>query len=284
VTVSRAKPGRLATFATDADALATQSHPGDGALGVDRRVLVTSVCVVGSGDAFGSGGRLQTCFYVDAGATRILIDCGVTALIGLKRLGIDPGSIDVILVSHLHGDHFGGIGFIEREAQIEGTRTRPLLVAGPPGIEEAVRASLDAFFPGASQAPRTIPIEFVTYFPGQVCAVKTISVVASPVVHTSGTNAHALRVEIAGSIIAYSGDTEWTEGLCDIANGADLFICEAYTYERQRRGHMSLRTLESHRDQLTCRRLLLTHMSNDMLTRLPIPGFEIAYDGLVIVL
>jgi ribonuclease BN (tRNA processing enzyme) len=245
---------------------------------------VTTVCVVGSGDAFGSGGRLQSCFYVDAGATRILIDCGVTALIGLKRLSIDPGTIDVILISHLHGDHFGGIGFIEREAQIEGTRTRPLLVVGPTGIEEAVRASLDAFFPGATQASRTMPIEFVTYFPGWVCSEKKIRVVAFPVVHTSGTNAHALRVEIGGSIIAYSGDTEWTEALRDIADGADLFICEAYTHERQRRGHMTLRALESHRDQLTCRRLLLTHMSNDMLARLPIPGFEFAYDGLVITL
>lgn len=245
---------------------------------------MTTVTVIGSGDAFGSGGRLQTCFYVDGGTTRVLIDCGVTALIGLKRLSIDPNAIDLILISHLHGDHFGGIAFIEREAQIEATRTRPLVIVGPVGIREAVDASLDAFFPGASQTPRALPLEFVTYSPGRVWSVNSVGVLASPVVHTSGTNAHALRVEIAGKVIGYSGDTEWTDALYDVAEGADLFICEAYTFENPRRNHMSVRALEEHRSRLTCRRLLLTHMSEDMLSRLPIKEFETAYDGLVIAL
>jgi len=243
---------------------------------------VTTVTVIGCGDAFGSGGRLQTCFFVDGGETRLLIDCGVTALIGLKRLGIDPNTIDLILISHLHGDHFGGIAFIEREAQIEASRTRPLVIVGPVGIREAVEASLDAFFPGASQTSRALPLEFVTYSPGRVCSVGSVDLLASPVIHTAGTSAHALRVEIAGTVIAYSGDTEWTDALYDVAASADLFICEAYTFEYPRRNHMSLRALEEHRSRLTCRRLLLTHMGEDMLSRLPIPEFEAAHDGLVI--
>ena len=49
--------------------------------------------VVGCGDAFGSGGRLQTCYHVETTDTRFLIDCGATALIGLNRVGLDPNAV-----------------------------------------------------------------------------------------------------------------------------------------------------------------------------------------------
>ncbi len=63
--------------------------------------------VIGSSDAFGSGGRLQTCFHVTHPGGQFLIDCGATSLIGLARQGIDPNGISAIFISHLHGDHFG---------------------------------------------------------------------------------------------------------------------------------------------------------------------------------
>ncbi len=243
---------------------------------------MTTLSVIGCGDAFGSGGRLQTCFHVDIGATRFLIDCGVTALIGLKRMNIDPNGIDTIFVSHLHGDHFGGIAFIEREAQIEGTRTRPLTIVGPEGIEKAVQASLDAFFPGATSVSRAFPLEFISYSAGNSCQIGQVTLSAVRAAHTAGTNPHALRLDAAGTVIVYSGDTDWTDELPGIANGADLFICEAYTCERIRRNHMALATLKSHLELFKCKRFLLTHMSQDMLQRLPIPDFEAAHDGLVI--
>jgi len=245
---------------------------------------MVTLSVIGCGDAFGSGGRLQTCFYIEAGTTRLLLDCGVTALIGLKRMNIDPNGIDTIFVSHLHGDHFGGIAFIEREAQIEGSRTRPLTIVGPEGTEKAVKASLDAFFPGASNTPRSFPLEFATYAVGSSWHRDQIALSAVGAAHTAGTNAHALRLDAAGTVIVYSGDSEWTDDLPAIANGADLLICEAYSYEQARRNHMTLATLKSHLSELRCKRLLLTHMGTDMLQRLPLPDFEAAYDGLVITL
>ncbi|MBV8431960.1 MAG: MBL fold metallo-hydrolase, partial [Solirubrobacterales bacterium] len=62
---------------------------------------------VGCGDAFAAGGRFQTSFYVEGGEEPLLIDCGATTLAALKRLGIDSTSIGVVVLSHLHGDHFG---------------------------------------------------------------------------------------------------------------------------------------------------------------------------------
>ena len=91
-----------------------------------------NITFLGTGDAFGSGGRLQTCIALHA-SIGILIDCGATALIGMKRYGIDPQSIDVVVLSHLHGDHFAGLAYLIRETQIAAARTRPLTIVGPPG-------------------------------------------------------------------------------------------------------------------------------------------------------
>jgi ribonuclease BN (tRNA processing enzyme) len=67
------------------------------------------VTFIGTGDAFGSGGRLQTCILIDGLGIRFAIDFGATSLVGLRRQNVDPNSIDAILLTHLHGDHCGGI-------------------------------------------------------------------------------------------------------------------------------------------------------------------------------
>ena len=87
--------------------------------------------VIGSGDAFGSGGRFNTCFLLETAKGTLLVDCGASSLIALKARGVDPNAIDGILLSHLHGDHFGALPFLLMDAQFLTRRERPLLIAGP---------------------------------------------------------------------------------------------------------------------------------------------------------
>src|SRR5881628_270952 len=101
--------------------------------------------------------------------------------------------------------------------------------------------------------------------------------------HASGAPAYALRVEYGGKVITYSGDTEWTESLIEAARGADLFICEAYFFEKKIKYHLDYQTLRENRHRLDCRRVVLTHMSADMLTRQAEVEIECADDGQVIV-
>lgn len=236
------------------------------------------VLFLGSGDAFGSGGRFQTCFHVRYGATQFLIDCGASSLIAMRRFGVDPSLLETILLSHLHGDHFGGLPFFVLDAQF-GRRTRPLIVAGPPGVETRVRGTMEALFPGSSGAQRKFAMEFTELAEGVETTLGSLSVIPYGVVHPSGAPSFALRVTCGGKVIAYSGDTEWTDALVEAARGADLFICEAYCFEKKIKYHLDYRTLMDRRVQLGCRRLILTHMSNDMLQRLQSLDADWAEDG-----
>ena len=87
-----------------------------------------------------------------------------------------------------------------------------------------------------------------------------------------------------GTVIACSGDTAWTDSLLDASAGADLFICEAYTYERAVRFHLPYAALREHRERLGCKRLLLTHPSPDLLAHRADLAEALADDGTIVTL
>src|SRR4029453_16014863 len=99
-----------------------------------------TVRFVGSGDAFGSGGRFQTCIVVDGPGSRFAIDFGASSPIALARQSIDPNSIDAIVLTHFHGDHCGGVPFLLVDAMLGARRSRALTIAGPPDIPSRVTA------------------------------------------------------------------------------------------------------------------------------------------------
>jgi ribonuclease BN (tRNA processing enzyme) len=243
-----------------------------------------SVQFLGSGDAFGSGGRFQSCIYVRCEATHLLIDCGASSLIAMKRFGVDPSLIDTILLSHLHGDHFGGLPFLIMGAQFVSRRRKPLVVAGPPGLEARVFEAMEVMYPGSSQIQKEFALKFAELSEETATTVDPLVVTPYSVVHPSGAPAYALRVACEDKIIAYSGDTEWTEALIRAAHGADLFICECFSPEKVGGYHLDYQTLMNHRTGLECRRLVLTHMNDDMLRQLGSLDVEGADDGKIVVL
>lgn len=241
--------------------------------------------VVGCGDAFGSGGRLQTSYHVEAGGSRFLIDCGATALIGLNRLKIDPNSVETILVSHLHGDHFSGLVWWMLHGQHVSRRTAPLTVVGPRSIASRFHTTAEALFPGSTKAPPRFKMEFIEIEAGAPHRIGPLGITAFEVSHPSGAPALALRISAGGRTIAYSGDTEWVETLVPCSAGADLFICECFGFDQAMRHHMNWRSIEKNLDRLTARRILLTHMGEAMLTQggtIRHPRVELAEEGLVL--
>jgi ribonuclease BN (tRNA processing enzyme) len=243
----------------------------------------TVVQFLGSGDVIGSGGRLPTCISVRAPAGHVLLDCGPAALPAMIRNGIDPGTVDAVVLTHLHGDHFAGIAFLVLHAQFR-RRERPLLVAGPTGVEERVLQTMELLFPGSARAQRRFELRFSEHVAGLPTMVGPVEVTASEVVHPSGAPAYALRLRVESRVVAYTGDGEWSENLVAAARGADLLIAEAYTFDRPIKFHLDYATLHKNRAWLDCRRLILTHMSDDMLARRYEAEAELADNGLALTL
>jgi ribonuclease BN (tRNA processing enzyme) len=258
--------------------------------------------VAGAGDAFGTGGRLQTCLHLQpagpAGppgpaqprgrAGAVLVDCGATALTGLKRLGLEPGDVSVVAISHLHGDHFGGLPFLILDGQFR-RRVRPLHLVGPAGLAGRLTRAMETFFPGSANVRRRFDVHVHELSAGgdpiEIGAgAAVVSVRGFPVDHEAGAPALGLRVTVARRTVAYSGDTSWTDVLIDVADGADLFVCEAYTYDRAVRYHLHLPDLLAHLGRIQCGRILLTHAGPEVLARRAELGAELqlADDGTAI--
>ncbi len=234
---------------------------------------------LGSGDAFGSGGRLQSCILVSHPGGRFLIDCGASAMISLRRFGIDPNTIDGIFLTHLHGDHFGGLPFFILDAQLVSRRVTPLLVAGPPGLVKRLPSAMDAFFPGSSGVKRKFEIDLREMQPRVPLSAMSVRVTPFIGIHPSGDNAYSLRIEVGSKVITCSGDTEWTDALGEAARGADLLVAEAYYYEKKIPFHLDYYTLMEKSAGLGIRRIVITHMSADMLSKMDLVACDVAEDG-----
>jgi ribonuclease BN (tRNA processing enzyme) len=233
--------------------------------------------ILGSGNAFGSGGRFNTCFYVQSPTYRFLIDCGASSIVALQKFGIDFASLDAIFVSHLHGDHFGGIPFVEVACRVEKSRSQPLHIVGPPGIESAVNTARQIFFP---EFPTPV-LEFTTYKPG-VNRISHVEIEAFEAIHSKKTNPHSLRISFNNIVIAFSGDTEWYDGLLALSSGVDIFICECSAVTKAPI-HMSYQQLLKHKSEIRAKRIILTHMGDDVLA-LEECEFERSFDGQKIIL
>ncbi len=237
---------------------------------------------VGCADAFGSGGRFNTCFFVEAAAAAFLIDCGASSMVAIRRQGIDPNRIGTIVISHLHGDHFGGLPFFILDAQLMSRRTTPLCIVGPPGLRARLQTAMECFFPGSWDAPRKFALDLRELEPRVAHDLDGLTVTPYVVKHACGAPPFALRIAADGRTLCYSGDTEWVDSLAEAARDVDLFIAEAYFADKPIRWHLDLATLLRNFPATGAKRLALTHLSPDMLARIGTLPHLVAEDGVCV--
>ena len=239
---------------------------------------------IGCGDAFASGGRFNTCFLVSGAAHRFLIDCGASSLVALRQAGIDLAGIDAVIVSHLHGDHFGGLPFLLLDAAKMSRRTRPLVLYGPAGLQPRLEALQEALYPGLSTAELGFALSYRVLEAGDRCTGDGLAVTPYLAEHAAGAPCFSLRVECEGKVIAYSGDTGWTEELLKAARDADLFVCECSSFDRPLKGHLDYLSLAPQLERVGAKRVILTHLGPDMIERRSVLAHETASDGMIVVL
>ena len=228
----------------------------------------------------GSGGRFQTCIAIRGSDDFFLVDCGASSLIAMRQQKIEPRDVSKILVTHLHGDHFGGLPFFLLDAQLVSKRSAPLTLAGPPGLEARLKAAMEILFAGSSKVEPCFELRFIELKPRTPTQVDGIEVTAFPAAHFSGAPSYSLRVEVEKKVFVYSGDTQWTDTLIEASADADLFVCECYVFEKEVALHNSYQRIMENRAQLSCKEIVLTHLSEDMLSRADEVALPIAEDGL----
>lgn len=238
---------------------------------------------VGCGDAFGSGGRFNTCFHLTGRNINVLIDCGATSLVAMNKLAINRNDITTIILSHFHGDHVGGVPFFLLEANYVLKRRRALTIVGPPSLKARYGEIMEVGFPGTKALDLHFPLRLTELAIGKPSEVGGLRMTPFHVKHDDRAGpCLGFRFEAEGKVIAFSGDTEWIDTVIDIGHEADLFICEAFTRDKPVETHMALSSLERHLGQIRPKRLILTHMGNDMLARRAEVPYETAEDGMIV--
>lgn len=237
--------------------------------------------VIGSGDAFCSGGALHSCNLVEHAAGKLMLECGPGVLAGMKRLGLATTDVDAVMVSHLHGDHFGGIPFLFLEYLFENPRQRPLTIVGPPTILQRSFALYAALYRELQDYEMPFEIRVVEMHPGTTATVAGFEVEAFKVTHNAEPFSLGYRIGSGDRTMLFSGDSAWNEVFVDKSRDVDLFLCECCTMEPCVPMHTSYAELLQQRDRLGCKRLLLTHLGADVRGAREF-RFEKAEDGMVL--
>ena len=222
--------------------------------------------VLGCGDAFGNGERYHTSFLVSVNNEHVLLDCGTTTLIRLKEEKIDLEAISTVVISHFHGDHFGGLPFLFISALFEHPRKSPLTIVGPKGLKEKVFQLQDIMYPGTAEKLSMLALEFVEFEEGTSLTIGEKTLDAYQMEHSPESSPHGYRLTWRGKSIAFSGDTSMTEQLYKLSNDADLFLCECNFMTGVNFGHMSYEEVSKIQEQLSCKELWLTHMNDEMIS------------------
>jgi ribonuclease BN (tRNA processing enzyme) len=236
------------------------------------------VLFLGTGNAFASGARNAMAILVRASGLGVLFDCGPTTLVALKKQSLAPADVDVVLVSHHHGDHFAGVPFLLCHERYQSKRQRGLTVAGPRGTVGALEEANRLLFPGMDSFPFALEVRDLEPDREEVLGAATVR--AFPVDHFSRGVALGFRLELDGRVVVFSGDTAWTDVLVRETRGADLFICECSSFEVPFERHMTNRDLSHHRHRIGARRTLLVHPDEDVIARRHELAFELAEDGM----
>ena len=243
---------------------------------------MSEVVFIGTSDAFGAGGRRQSAIFARGERGGMLIDCGATTNTGLAQLAIPRSEIDVILVSHFHGDHFGGIPGFLYAALYADHRREPLEIVGPPEIESRVHALANAMGHQLANRDWTFPIRYREIRPGETLEAGPATLRAFATAHQLEAHPQGYQIRLGRESIAYSGDTGWFDALPRAVAGSSLFICECTLECAGLDFHLSLEELREHRGELDCGRLMLTHLGDAMSRLRGQIELETADDGFAV--
>ncbi|MEX2247690.1 MAG: MBL fold metallo-hydrolase [Dehalococcoidia bacterium] len=212
---------------------------------------------IGTGNGFAPA-RYYSSFLAN---NRFLFDASPPLMPHLKKLGKDPGDIEVVFISHFHADHYFGLPFLMLEYAELAPRTKELTIVGPPGIGKRLQSVTDLAFPNVFRKDRGYLLRFIEAGDGKSGEAAGCTFVSREVPHVPGIQAFGFRATFDGRTIAYSGDTVMCDALVPLADGADVFVVECSCWDEKCGPHLSPKDiLELRRRISPSTTFILTHM------------------------
>jgi ribonuclease BN (tRNA processing enzyme) len=240
-----------------------------------------TLTLLGTGDAFASGGRAQAGYLLEAAGKKILFEAGPGLMAEMKRHGIEADALDAVVISHLHGDHFSGLPFLFLEYMWERPRKHPVIVAGPKNLEQRTWALMRTMFSRFNLNDIRSKVKWIVLEPGK--SVKLVglqlSTIRSP--HTKPDISLSVKIVADGKTFVFSGDSGWNDELVKFSAGANLLLCECTYFESEHlRFHMNYPELARNRDRFNVKRMILTHLGRELINHTPDIEIEMGFDGM----
>lgn len=220
--------------------------------------MALDLTFLGTGNAFAAS-RYWSSFLAN---DRYLFDAPPTLLAHLKKLGKNPGDIEVVFISHFHADHFFGLPFLFLEYAELARRSKDLTIVGPPGIAKRAEAVTELGFANVfRKRDRGYALKFIEAADGKTGEAAGCTFVARRVPHVPDLESFAYRVECAEGSVAYSGDAVMSDALAPLADHADAFVCECAGWGSNNGPHLTPADILTLRAAISpSTRFILTHV------------------------
>lgn len=189
---------------------------------------------------------------------QILLDCGFTTPHQYFKLHPSPEELDLVWISHFHGDHFLGVPLLILRFW-EMNRQNPLTIVGQNGIADKIFQALELAYPGL-QDRLGFPLVFKEISPETPQHIDDIE-------WQTAFNEHSqpclsLRLNQDNRSLFYSGDGRATPATLLLAAGCDIIIHEAYRLQEDTPGHGSISGCIDFAEKAGAKRLALLHIQH----------------------
>lgn len=236
------------------------------------------VKILGSGNAFNQDNRLNASYLIESAGNKILIDCGFTTPFALQQNNISFNEIDVVLITHYHGDHFAGLSAMLLALYYKSPQNKKLTIIGGGDVKKKVFDLIKTLYSGSEKIFKLLDIEFQTvsktFFIGETL-VESI-----PMVHSTASLPFGFILNFDSCVIGFSGDTSWHKGVEDLIIRTDYLFLECNLTKKLGKGHISVEELEdSELIQVKKNRVFLTHLSRSSYSVASKKGYVCISDG-----
>lgn len=236
---------------------------------------------LGTGNAFNQESRLNSSYLVELNGKNILMDCGFTVPFSLQQQNISFSSIDYLLITHYHGDHFAGLSALILGLKYVYPQDKKLTIIGPNNPKAKVEELLKLLYPGNEKIINELNIDFISVpKEGGNVLIDDLEIDVHQMVHSDASFPVGYILKSGNNKTGFTGDTCWHNGLIDFINQSDQVIMECHFVEKVGEGHISVEELEA--EALVQEKksdIFLTHLYEGSSAKAKELGYNVLSDG-----